>query len=128
MLTNRPVTTILPVTNLDRAKKFYTENLGLQPSEEKPPEDAILVEAGGGARLELLKRDHAARSDYTAVSFEVDDVEREVTDLERRGVRFEDYDLPGLKTERHIATMDGERAAWFKDPDGNILCIHQRIR
>lgn len=128
MLTNRPVTTILPVTNLERAKKFYTDNLGLRPSNEKPPEKAILFEAGGGAKLELLERDKPARSEHTALSFEVDDVEREVTDLERRGVRFEDYDMPGLKTERHIARMDGEKAAWFKDPDGNILCIHQRVR
>jgi hypothetical protein len=58
------------------------------------------------------------------MSFEVDDLESEIADLESRGVTFEDYDLPDLKTENHVATMGDEQAAWFMDPDGNILCVH----
>lgn len=126
MLTNRPIVTVLPVTNLDRAKRFYEDSLGLRAAKEKAPPDAILFEGAQGSRLELLKRDRKVQSEHTALSFEVEDVEREVSDLERRGVRFEDYDMPGLKTERHIAKMNGGKAAWFKDPDGNVLCIHQR--
>lgn len=82
--------------------------------------------AGHGAKLELLKRDQPTKAEHT-LTFEVDDIDREVAELESRGVRFEDYDMPGLKTERHIARMDGERAAWFEDTEGNILCIHQRV-
>lgn len=78
-------------------------------------------------KLELLRRDKPTKAEHTALTFEVDDIDREVAELEGRGVRFEDYDLPGLRTERHIAKMDGERAAWFKDTEGNILCIHQRV-
>src|SRR6185295_1562556 len=116
MLTSRPITPMLPVTNLDRARRFYTESLGLRPSPESPPPDAAIFQGGGGTKLGLYKRDRPASIEYTAVSFEVDDVEREVKDLEGRGVRFEDYDMPGLRTDKHIAKMNGERAAWFKDP------------
>ena len=76
--------------------------------------------------IEIDLRDRPSKAEHTAISFEVDDLEREVTDLERHGVRFEDYDLPGLKTDHHIAQIDGMLAAWFKDPDGNILCVHQQ--
>jgi catechol 2,3-dioxygenase-like lactoylglutathione lyase family enzyme len=126
MLTTRPITPILPVTNLERARKFYEERLGLHTAKEAPPPDAILFEAGRGTKLELLKRDQPTKAEHTALTFEVDDIEREVKDLESRGVRFEDYDMPGLKTEKHVARVNGERAAWFKDTEGNILCIHQR--
>jgi catechol 2,3-dioxygenase-like lactoylglutathione lyase family enzyme len=118
---------VLPVTDLERARKFYAERLGLRPSGERSPQDAIVLEAGHGTKLELLKRDQPTKAEHTALTFEVDDIDREVTELEGRGVRFEDYNLPGLKTERHIARMDGERAAWFKDTEGNLLCIHQRV-
>jgi hypothetical protein len=57
-------------------------------------------------------------------SFEVPDVVGQVRELEQRGVRFEDYDLPDLKTVDHVCVMGAERAAWFKDPEGNVLCIH----
>ena len=126
MLTSRPITPILPVTDLERAKRFYTTNLGLRPSSEKGPPDTAIFEASGQQKLELMKRPQPTKAEHTALSFEVDDIEREIKDLEGRGVRFEDYDQPGLKTERHIATMNGGRAAWFKDSEGNILCIHQQ--
>jgi hypothetical protein len=58
------------------------------------------------------------------MSFEVDDLAAEIGDLEQRGVVFEDYDLPNLKTVDHVAVMGAEQAAWFKDPDGNVLCLH----
>ncbi|MEO7351622.1 MAG: hypothetical protein ABIR34_09980 [Marmoricola sp.] len=60
------------------------------------------------------------------MSWAVDDVATEVRELEQRGVVFEDYDLPGLKTVDHVATMEGEQAAWFTDPDGNVLCVHHK--
>ena len=87
-----------------------------------------MLEAGQGTKLELLKRDQPTKAEHTALTFEVDDIDREVTELEGRGVQFEDYNTPGLKTERHIAKMDGERAAWFKDTEGNILCVNNQIQ
>ena len=80
---------------------------------------------GGGAVLVLLPRPDSTASESTAMSFEVDDVASEVKDLEARGVGFEDYDMPGMTTVDHIASMGKDMAAWFKDPDGNVLCVHQ---
>lgn len=127
MLTSRPITPVLPVNDLERAKRFYTNTLGLRLEEAAPmPRSALL--ATGNAELELLESPERVKSDHTALSFEVDDLEREIQDLESRGVRFEDYDMPGLKTEDHIARMNGSRAAWFKDSEGNVLCLHQRSK
>lgn len=127
MLTNRPITTILPVLDIDRARRFYVEQLGLRvTSEASVPGQAIVLEGAQGSSIELDLRDRPTKAEHTAVTFEVDDVKREVRELEGRGVRFEDYDMPGLHTEGHIARVGGMEAAWFKDPDGNILCIHHR--
>jgi len=110
--------------DLERACRFYRETLGLREA-RNTAEGGVLFQAGDGTDLEVVRRDAPTKAEHTAITFEVSDVEREINDLERRGVRFEDYDLPGLRTERHIATMGSEKAAWFKDPEGNILCIHQ---
>lgn len=124
MLNNAHLTTILPAVDLERARRFYSQTLGLK-EERKTAEGGVRFRAGDGTDLELVPRGQPSKSEYTALTFEVSDVEGELRDLEGRGVKFEDYDLPGLKTERHIAIMGSEKAAWFKDPDGNILCIHQ---
>jgi catechol 2,3-dioxygenase-like lactoylglutathione lyase family enzyme len=124
MLTRSAVTTILPVVNVDRARRFYEEQLGLEAG-EKTVEGGLHYRTGGG-EFELSPRKEPTRNPYTVMSFEVPDLAREVRELETRGVTFEDYDLAELKTVGHIATMGSERAAWFKDPEGNILCIHER--
>lgn len=126
MLTNRPIMPMLPVLDLERAYHFYRNQLGLRPATGQVPETAAVFESGG-TRLELQKRDRPTKAEHTALTFEVEDIEREVQELEQRGVRFEDYDLPDLHTQGHIARIDGLACAWFKDPDGNILCIHQRF-
>jgi catechol 2,3-dioxygenase-like lactoylglutathione lyase family enzyme len=122
-LASRAVAVMLPVEDVDRAKKFYVENLGLDFSGTNG-EGAATFELGGGTTLVLLPRPGGARSEATAMSWHVDDVAAEVRELEQRGVEFADYDLPGLRTVDHVATMDGEQAAWFNDPDGNVLCLH----
>lgn len=124
MLTRSHVTTILPVVNLDRARRFYEEKLGIEPG-EGTIEGGVLYHTGAGD-FELSPRKEPARNPYTVMSFEVTDVVREVKDLESRGVAFEDYDLPDLKTVGHVCVLGSEKAAWFKDPEGNILCIHER--
>ncbi len=125
MLTNAFATTILPVVDLERARRFYTDTLGLRPAGTVPG-GGLELSAGGGSRIELSPRATPTKAEHTVLTFEVPDVEEEVRTLERRGVRFDDYDLPGLKTKEHIATLDGKKSAWFHDPDGNILCLHER--
>ena len=124
-LATSAVAVMLPVEDVDRAKKFYVENLGLDFVETNE-EGSALFQLSGGSILMLLPRPGGKRSDSTALSWDVGDVEREVQDLKDKGVAFEDYDVPGLQTVDHIARMGGEKAAWFLDPDGNVLCIHQR--
>lgn len=123
MLTNSRITTVLPVVNVDRARRFYEDKLGLQGGEARPY-GGVAYHLRGESVIELSPREAPTKNEYTALSFEVEDVEREVRDLEGRGVRFEDYDLKDLRTVGHIASWGTEKAAWFKDPEGNILCVH----
>ena len=125
-LTDSAVAVMLPISDADRAQKFYTDQLGL-PYQGTNQEGSLMYGLSGGAQLVLLPRPDEKPLASTAMSFEVADVEREIADLEARGVTFEDYDLPGMKTEGHIASMGDEKAAWFLDPDGNVLCLHQTI-
>lgn len=123
-LARSTVAVMLPVTDSDRAKQFYSESLGLDYTGTND-EGSPMYSLGGGSTRVLLPRPDGIRSDSTAMSFEVDDVANEVRDLEGRGVTFEDYDMPGLKTVGHVCEFGTEKAAWFHDPDGNVLCIHQ---
>jgi predicted enzyme related to lactoylglutathione lyase len=123
-LTDRGVTFALPVEDVDRDKKFYVETLGLDFTGTNP-EGSAMFSLGAGAQLMLLPRPGGQRSDSTAMTWGVDDLAQEVRELEAAGVRFEDYDSPELKTVDHVADMGGERAAWFRDPSGNVLCVHQ---
>ncbi len=120
MLTNAHFTAMLPVTDVARARRFYEEKLGLSAARTLPNGDVLF--AAGGAEFALYPRPTPPQSDHTALSWEVPSVEQEVRALRERGVRFDDY--PDLPTRDGIAEMNGEHAAWFKDPDGNILCIH----
>lgn len=124
MLTKSPTTTMLPVSDIDRAARFYSETLGLEPR-DTTPDGGRLFTAGSDA-IGLLPAEPGAQSGHTVISFEVTDIEAEIRDLEGRGVTFADYDLPDLKTVGHVADMGGEKAAWFADSEGNVLCIHQR--
>jgi catechol 2,3-dioxygenase-like lactoylglutathione lyase family enzyme len=124
MLANAHITTILPAVDLERARRFYRDKLGLAEA-GSTAQGGIVFEAGDGTDIELMRRDTPTRAEHTAVTFEVTDLEDELRQLQRNGITFEDYDLPGLKTERHIAVIGSEKAAWFKDPEGNILCLHQ---
>jgi catechol 2,3-dioxygenase-like lactoylglutathione lyase family enzyme len=126
MLGQCHVTTILPVVNVDRARRFYEEKLGMRPG-ERTGEGGVLYRSGDSS-FELSPRKEPTKNPYTAMSFEVSDVEREVRDLEGRGVKFEDYDLPDLKTVGHVCVLGSEKAAWFRDPEGNILCIHEATK
>jgi catechol 2,3-dioxygenase-like lactoylglutathione lyase family enzyme len=123
MLTDAKITTMLPVADVERARRFYADRLGLR--EVALAEDGMRVfEAGAGA-IGLRQAGPGAQSEQTALTFHVPDLEREVEELIDRGVTFADYDLPDLKTVDHIAKLGDEKAAWFNDTEGNILCVHQ---
>lgn len=125
-LTESPVAVMLPITEPDRAQQFYGERLGLA-YDGSNGNDELMYQLAGGCHLVLRMLPGAQPSPNTAMSFEVGDVSAEIATLESRGVAFEDYDSPGFTTVDHIMESDGMRAAWFLDPDGNVLCLHQII-
>ena len=114
----------IAVTDIDRAKKFYGEILGLNAREERS--DGVIYAAGGGTWFLVYPSQFAGTNKATCMTFEVQDLDGTVKELRDRGVVFEEYDFPGLKTVDGIAEIQGERGAWFKDPDGNILAVGQR--
>ena len=118
--------TILPVDDPARAHSFYTEKLGL-PHRGMTEDGSELLGTDGGPMLQLKPVSDGKHSEHTALSFEVRDIERIVQDMEAKGVRFQDYDLPNLRTENHICTTDSEKCAWFMDTEHNILCVHETL-
>lgn len=133
MLENGGVAARLPAQDLERARAFYAEKLGLEPSEQRP--GGLLYQCARG-EFALFESDGAPSGSHTQMAWQVDDIEEAVAQLKARGVRFEQYDLPGLTTQNNIAQVDGnypskggagERAAWFKDSEGNLLAIGQPI-
>lgn len=125
-LAHRTVAMMLPVTDVDRARTFYSESLGLD-YQGTNDEGSAMYALEGGSTLMLLPRPGGTRSDSTALSFDVDDVAAEIAELEARGVVFEDYDTPELRTDHHVADLGSEKAAWLLDPDGNVICLHQAV-
>lgn len=126
MLTQARVTTILPAILMDRARRFYRDTLGLG-EEGQSGDGKYLYASGGGGILALMEKPGGTKADHTAISFEVNNVETMVERLTELGVKFEDYDYPGLKTVNKVCVLGSEKAAWFRDPEGNILCIHEPI-
>jgi catechol 2,3-dioxygenase-like lactoylglutathione lyase family enzyme len=126
MLTKAPVTTMLPVKDLNRAREFYEKKLGLKPLGAR--QDGKFLFAGGdGGTIALFPKPEGTKAEHTAVSFLVKEIAREIKELKQKGVVFEDYDFPGLKTENHVCVLGSEKAAWFKDTEGNYLCLHEDI-
>lgn len=111
----------IAVTDLEGARKFYEGTLGLKPMEERS--DGVRYEAGKGTWFLIYPSQFAGTAKSTYMTFEVEDLATVVKELRGRGVVFEEYDLPGLKTTEGIAEIQGVRGAWFKDPDGNILAV-----
>ena len=119
------VTCILPVKDMERARRFYDQALGLQPLGDKP--DGKFVYRCGGTEIALFPKPEGTQARHTALSFRVDDIAAAIALLESRGVRFADYDLPGLQTVGHVCVLGSEKAAWFEDTEGNILCLHEEL-
>jgi predicted enzyme related to lactoylglutathione lyase/predicted small metal-binding protein len=114
----------LPAIDLGRAKRFYAEQLGLTPSQEGA--EGIGYECGDGSSFLLFPTSISGRGGHTQAGIEVPDIEAAVAGLRSRGVAFEEYDSPELKTVAGIATgPGGSKAAWFKDSEGNLLGLVQ---
>jgi catechol 2,3-dioxygenase-like lactoylglutathione lyase family enzyme len=117
---------MLPVKDMARARSFYEQQLALVPQGEKP--DGKFIYRCGGTEIALFPRPAGTKADHTAISFKVDDIRSAILLFEGRGVTFADYDLPGLQTVQHVCVLGSEKAAWFLDPEGNILCLHEDIQ
>ena len=132
MLADSMVPTRLPASDLDRARRFYSEKLGLEPIKERP--GGLYYRCGGGY-FGLFESTGAPSGNHTQMGWEVANIETTVTALRARGVVFEEYDLPGLKTMNGIAEIEGnypskgagERGAWFRDSEGNLLGLGQPV-
>ncbi len=125
MLQKSPIYAYLPAQDVKRARAFYEQKLGLKPTTER--EGGVVYEFGGGTAAFLYPTPNAGTSKASQAFWQVEDVEREVAELKARGVEFEEYDMPGLKTKGGVATAGGAKAAWFKDTEGNTLAIVQNV-
>ncbi|MGH3736746.1 MAG: VOC family protein [Micromonosporaceae bacterium] len=123
MLADAPVHATIPARDFDRAKRFYRETLGLKVVEDGP--EGVRFECGGSS-LYVYPTFSPEVAGHTLASWEVADLAAEMADLRSRGVTFEEYDLPGLKTVDGVAELGNERGAWFKDSEGNILAVGER--
>ena len=125
MLNDSRVDANIPASDLARARDFYADKLGLSPTREMGGE-VLMYRTSGGTAFQVYRTDYAGQAGHTIAQWHVDDIESEVHDLKAKGVTFEVYDMPGVTWDGEIAAMEGlGRAAWFKDSEGNIMCVDQ---
>ena len=124
MLATAPIRAYIPVSNLQRARRFYEQTVGLEPGEEY---GGGVIYRCGGAEVFMYQTPNAGTSKASQAFWQVDDVEAEVAELKRRGVVFEEYNIPGIITRNSIATGGGAKTAWFKDTEWNIFAVSQRL-
>jgi catechol 2,3-dioxygenase-like lactoylglutathione lyase family enzyme len=124
MLSNARICAYFPVLDVARARKFYEEKIGLRPKLEYA--GGVVYECGG-SEVFMYPTPNAGTSKASHAFWQVADVEAEVADLKSRGVKFEEYNMPGITMKNSIATGGGAKTAWFKDTEGNILAISQRV-
>ena len=123
MLKDQPTHATLPCQDLERARRFYSQKLGLEPAAENP--GGLMYEGPDGSHFLLFQSGGAATGGHTQMGFRVTNIEAEVKDLRSNGVDFEEYDFPGFDRATRIATNPTNRAAWFKDSEGNLIGIVQ---
>jgi predicted enzyme related to lactoylglutathione lyase len=124
MLSECTVTATFPYRKLDSAPGFHADKLGLELSQGSVGDGYLVYRAGEGTSLMLFESDSPKKSDNTGATFEVEDLDQEMSRLRKKGVVFEEYDLPGIKTVNGVAEGMG-KIAWIKDPDGNVLALHE---
>lgn len=123
MLGDHPIHPVLLAKDLAAAREFYHDKVGLEILMEN--DDAIVFRCGGGTQLDVTKSTVGTADEQTQVSWQVPDLRAEVAELRSRGVKVEDYDMPGLRTEDGIADLGFAFAAWIVDPGGNALAVMQ---
>jgi catechol 2,3-dioxygenase-like lactoylglutathione lyase family enzyme len=124
MLQDAPMYAYIPARDVARARKFYEEKLGFKPRQDTA--GGVVYEFGKGTACFLYPTPNAGTSRSSQAFWQVEDVEREVSELKARGVEFEKYDMPGVD-ENGISTAGGAKAAWFKDSEGNIMALIQPL-
>jgi predicted enzyme related to lactoylglutathione lyase len=125
MFKDSNIIAVLPAKDINRAKEFYRDKLGIEPSESME-EDSATYRCGQGTGFLIYQTENAGTAKNTQMAWETDNLEREMEELRGRGVVFEEYDLPGLKTENGVVTAAWGKGAWFLDSEGNIINISQR--
>jgi predicted enzyme related to lactoylglutathione lyase len=128
MLDSATVTANIPAADLKRARSFYAEKLGLTPAAEFDGV-MLLYRTAGGTPFSIYQTQYAGQAGHTIAQWHVDDVAAEVRDLRAKGVAFEQYDdMPGVEWNDGVASLPGMgRAAWFKDSEGNVLCVDEGL-
>jgi catechol 2,3-dioxygenase-like lactoylglutathione lyase family enzyme len=126
MLKTSAVTSILPVSDIKRASDFYENTLGLLPK-GFTPEGNHLYSCGEGFFIALSEHPEDVFTDYTALSFEVEDLDEAINDLKEKGISFVKYQVPEAKARGVVYEMNGEKAVWFKDTEGNMISLHQLV-
>ena len=121
MLGKTDATPSIAVKDLDRAKTFYRDTLGLEPADQQGEE--VVTMKSGQTKVNVYRSDFAGTNQATALTFAVDDIAAEVRELKDKGVTFEHYDMDGLTKDGAVYSAEGMKTAWFKDPDGNILSL-----
>jgi predicted enzyme related to lactoylglutathione lyase len=114
---------MLPAQDLDRAKAFYRDKVGLTPTQERDPMGGLLYELSDGTGFAVFLSSGKASGTHTQMALEVPDLDATVKDLRARGLKFEEYDTPQLKTVNGIADIAGTKVAFFKDSEGNLIAI-----
>ena len=120
MIGQSDATPMIAVKDLDRARRFYEDTLGLEQVDDFG--EGFMLRSGD-TKVTVYRSEFAGTNKATALTFDVDDIEGEVKDLRGKGISFEHYDLPGLQRQGDLYVAEGMKTAWFKDPDGNILSL-----
>ena len=125
MLTTAPIRAYIPTSNLQRARRFYEQTVGLKPGEEYG--GGVIYRCGSGTEVFMYQTPNAGTSKASQAFWQVADIEAEVAELKGRGVVFEEYTFPGMKMTNSIATGGGAKTAWFEDSEGNIMALTERL-
>jgi len=125
MLQKSPIYPFIPVRDMIRAREFYEEKLGFKASQEVA--SGVVYECGDETSFFMYRTPNAGMSKASQAYWMVKDVEHEVSELKAKGVKFEEYDTPEVKTKHGIAESEGAKVAWFKDSEGNILALVQSL-